>query len=138
MVDQVDAFIPDGGPRGLGFIEGSATVDPTAWFFQAHFLDDPVWPGSLGLESMLQLLKVVAVERWGAGPDAVFDSQGLGMEHGWTYRGQIAKTNRRVTTQAVITALDDERRLITADGLLRVDGKVIYQMSGFTLGLRSC
>ncbi|APW63092.1 beta-ketoacyl synthase N-terminal-like domain-containing protein [Paludisphaera borealis] len=137
MVEQVDAFVSQGGPNGLGFIEGSGAVDPGAWFFQAHFLGDPVWPGSLGLESLQQLLKVVAAERWDAGPDAVFDSPGLGVEHGWTYRGQIASTNRRVTTQAVITAVDDDRRLITADGLLRVDGKVIYQMSGFTLGLRS-
>ena len=42
-----------------------------------------------------------------------------------------------MTTQAVVTAVDDDRRLITADGMLRVDGKVIYQMNGFTLGLRS-
>ena len=137
MVDQVDAFVAEGGPQGLGFIEGSVEVDPGAWFFEAHFLDDPVWPGSLGLESLLQLLKVVADERWGTGPDDVFESPGLGVEHRWTYRGQIASTNRRVTTQAVVTAVDDDRRLITADGLLRVDGKVIYQMSDFTLGLRS-
>jgi hypothetical protein len=89
------------------------------------------------LESLQQLLKVVAAERWGAGPGAVFDSPGLGIEHEWTYRGQIVSSNRRVTTQATITAVDDERRLLTADGLLRVDGKVIYQMSGFSLGLRS-
>jgi 3-hydroxymyristoyl/3-hydroxydecanoyl-(acyl carrier protein) dehydratase len=137
MVEQVDAYIADGGPHGLGFIEGSGAVDPSAWFFEAHFLDDPVWPGSLGLESLQQLLKVVAAERWGAGPGAVFDSPGLGIEHEWTYRGQIVSSNRRVTTQATITAVDDERRLLTADGLLRVDGKVIYQMSGFSLGLRS-
>jgi 3-hydroxymyristoyl/3-hydroxydecanoyl-(acyl carrier protein) dehydratase len=137
MVERVDAYIADGGPNGLGFIEGSGEVDPSAWFFEAHFLDDPVWPGSLGLESLLQLLKVVAAERWGAGPGAVFDSPGLGIGHEWTYRGQIVTSNRRVTTQATITAVDDERRLLTADGLLRVDGKVIYQMSGFSLGLRS-
>ncbi len=60
MVDRIDAYVSDGGPHGLGFVAGSKRVDPSAWFFQAHFQGDPVWPGSLGLESFLQLLKVVA------------------------------------------------------------------------------
>ena len=68
MVEQIDAFVPEGGPHGLGVIEGSTPVNRDAWFFKAHFLDDPVWPGSLGLESVLQLLKVVAADRWGSRP----------------------------------------------------------------------
>jgi len=135
MVERVDALLTSGGPHGLGLIEGSGAVDPGAWFFEAHFLDDPVWPGSLGLESLLQLLKVFAEDRWGLGADAVFDSPALGVEHEWIYRGQIVSTNRRVTTQAVITAVDDAARRITADGWLQVDGKVIYQMNGFSLGI---
>ncbi|MFO0917270.1 MAG: beta-ketoacyl synthase N-terminal-like domain-containing protein [Planctomycetaceae bacterium] len=66
MVDRVTAFVPDGGPNGLGYLQGTIGVDPGAWFFQAHFYQDPVWPGSLGLESFLQLLKVYAVRRWGS------------------------------------------------------------------------
>ena len=65
MVDRIDALNLDGGPHGLGFIRGSTLVDPSAWFFAAHFMNDPVWPGSLGLESLLQLLKVMAASRWG-------------------------------------------------------------------------
>ena len=40
-------------------------------------MDDPVWPGSLGLESLLQLLKVIACDRWGCTEGAVFESPGL-------------------------------------------------------------
>ncbi len=65
MIDRIDAFIPDGGKHGLGLIVGKIAVDPAFWFFQAHFYQDPVWPGSLGLESFLQLLKFVAWKRWG-------------------------------------------------------------------------
>ena len=93
---QVDEMVPDGGPHGLGLIRGSSQVDPSAWFFAAHFMNDPVWPGSLGLESLLQLLKVMAVTRWGAGPGAVFESPVLGQSHRWTYRGQIVPTDHRV------------------------------------------
>ena len=36
---------------------------------------------------------------------------------------------------AWITALDDENRVLTAAGLLSVDGRPIYQMNDFTLQL---
>jgi 3-hydroxymyristoyl/3-hydroxydecanoyl-(acyl carrier protein) dehydratase len=137
MVDRIDAAIADGGPKGLGFVAGSTTVDPTAWFFRAHFHQDPVWPGSLGLESFLQLLKVVAAERWGGGPDSAltFASPGVGDRHRWVYRGQVLPTDRTVNVQAAITAVDDRRRRLTAGGSLGVDGRIIYQMDEFTLGL---
>ena len=67
MIEEVDALVLDGGRYGLGFVQGSTRVDANAWFFKAHFLGDPVWPGSLGLESLLQLLKVMVVAKCGAG-----------------------------------------------------------------------
>ncbi len=133
MIDRVEALVADGGPQGAGVVLGGTTVDPAAWFFAAHFLDDPVWPGSLGLESLLQLLKIVAVKRWGAGPSTVFESLALGQDHRWSYRGQIVPANRAVQVQAEIKLSDDRSRLLVADGYLRVDGKVIYQMNDFSL-----
>ncbi|MBV8232242.1 MAG: hypothetical protein JO329_19845, partial [Planctomycetaceae bacterium] len=135
MIDRVEAFVADGGPHRLGFVEGSKGVDPGAWFFKAHFYQDPVVPGSLGLESLLQLLKVVAAERWGVEPGSVFESIGLGDRHRWTYRGQVIPGDHRMVTQAVITGVDDRRRRVKADGLLSVDGLAIFQMNDVTLGL---
>src|SRR5207248_6283694 len=54
MIERVEVLLPRGGPHGLGFIAGSKRVDPAEWFFRAHFFQDPVCPGSLGLESLLQ------------------------------------------------------------------------------------
>jgi acyl transferase domain-containing protein/3-hydroxymyristoyl/3-hydroxydecanoyl-(acyl carrier protein) dehydratase len=135
MIDRVDDFIADGGPHGLGFIEGSQPVDPSSWYFKAHFFQDPVCPGSLGLESLLQLLKVVAAERWGVAPGSAFESPGEGDTHRWTYRGQVIPTSGRVATQAVVTAVDDRRRRLRAAGMLSVDGRPIFRMDDFTLGL---
>ncbi len=135
MIDRVAEFVPDGGPRGLGSIRGTMGVDPGSWFFAAHFHQDPVVPGSLGLESFGQLLKVVAADRWGAGPSSRFESPGVGDGHRWAYRGQILPTDRVVTTRAVVTEVDDARRRIKADGSLDVDGRVIYRMNDFTLRL---
>jgi acyl transferase domain-containing protein/3-hydroxymyristoyl/3-hydroxydecanoyl-(acyl carrier protein) dehydratase len=130
MIDRVELLVPDGGPHGLGLIQGETAVDSSAWFFKAHFYQDPVWPGSLGLESLLQMLRAFAVERW---PDARAFQAMSGSAHTWLYRGQVIPTNRGVQVQAVITGRDDARRWLTADGYLSVDGRVIYRMEGFTL-----
>jgi acyl transferase domain-containing protein/3-hydroxymyristoyl/3-hydroxydecanoyl-(acyl carrier protein) dehydratase len=136
MIDRIDLFIADGGPQGLGFIRGSKAVDPDEWFFQAHFYQDPVCPGSLGLESFLQLLKLAAVRRWGGDAQSVLETVAVGERHSWNYRGQVVPANQRVTVEAVLTAVDDQERLLRADGSLAVDGKVIYRMTDFTLRLR--
>jgi 3-hydroxymyristoyl/3-hydroxydecanoyl-(acyl carrier protein) dehydratase len=136
MIDCIDLFVADGGPQGLGFIRGSKVVDPDEWFFKAHFYQDPVCPGSLGLESFLQLLKVAAVKRWGGTADTVLETIAHGEQHRWNYRGQIIPSNDRVLVEAVVTSVDDEQKLLKADGFLSVDGKIIYQMKDFSLRFR--
>ena len=133
MIDRIEMFVGDGGPCGLGYICGSKNVDPDEWFFKAHFYEDPVTPGSLGLESFIQLLKFVAVERWGWRNGEVLSAVAPGHRHRWLYRGQIVPDNCQVAVSAWITAVDDQQRLLTADGYLAVDGKLIYQMNDFTV-----
>ena len=133
MIDRIELYVADGGPQGLGYLRGVKDVDPDEWFFKAHFFEDPVTPGSLGLESFVQLLKFAAVERWGWQPGSSFEAAALEKQHRWLYRGQIIPANRLVTVEAWITAVDDDRRLITGAGFLSVDGKTIYQMNDFTV-----
>jgi 3-hydroxymyristoyl/3-hydroxydecanoyl-(acyl carrier protein) dehydratase len=154
MLDAIDLYVPAGGPKGLGFVRGHKKVDPAEWFFKAHFYQDPVCPGSLGLESFLQLLKAAARQRWPASqgsqaskaqvvlrsPETAsqgsrFEAMALGQKHQWVYRGQIVPANKLVTVEACITAVDDAQRVLRADGFLKVDGLVIYKMTDFTLRL---
>lgn len=138
MIDRIDFLVPDGGPQGLGYVRGSKPVDPEAWFFKAHFYQDPVWPGSLGLESFLQLLKVIALERWGEGILRThrFEPIAVGVEHQWTYRGQILPTNERVECEAVVTRVEEQPSpMLLASGFLKVDGIYIYEMVDFGLRL---
>jgi 3-hydroxymyristoyl/3-hydroxydecanoyl-(acyl carrier protein) dehydratase/malonyl CoA-acyl carrier protein transacylase len=137
MISDIDFYAPDGGPHGLGYIEGSIVVRPDFWFFDAHFFEDPVWPGSLGLEAFLQLIKVVANERWRLAPTARFATMPTGARHKWVYRGQVVPTCERVTVKAVITSIDDSNHRIVADGFLCVDDRPIYQMIDFALEVRS-
>ena len=133
MVDRIDGFLRDGGRAGLGLIQGRIAVDPSFWFFEAHFFQDPVWPGSLGLESFLQLLKFVAWKRWGEPPASGWHTVAANRPHEWTYRGQVLPIDREVVVVLEVTAADDTNHRLTADGFLTVDGRVIYQMTGFTL-----
>jgi 3-hydroxymyristoyl/3-hydroxydecanoyl-(acyl carrier protein) dehydratase len=133
MIDRIEMFIPDGGPLGIGYLRGVKDVDPDEWFFKAHFYEDPVTPGSLGLESFLQLVKYAAVERWGWQEGNILEASALGMKHSWLYRGQVVPTNGLVTVEAWVTAVDDNTRIMTAAGFLSVDGKTIYQMNEFTV-----
>ena len=136
MLDKITAFIPDGGPKGLGFIRGINQVDPSRWFFKAHFYQDPVIPGSLGLESYMQLLKCVAIHRWGkelAGKACHYQPMAVGQKHTWSYRGQVIPKDKLVTVDACITRIDDATHTIVADGFLKVDGRIIYSMKDFAL-----
>ncbi|MEE2899539.1 MAG: beta-ketoacyl synthase N-terminal-like domain-containing protein [Gemmatimonadota bacterium] len=135
MVASIDLLLPDGGPHGLGFVRGSIPVDSSAWFFAAHFMDDPVWPGSLGCESFLQLLKAYGADRWNVGPDTAWLTNGLGSKYHWTYRGQVLPTDQRVDVEAVISEVDDEARRVIASGYLTVDGRTIYHLGDFSLAI---
>ena len=133
MIEWVEAFLPTGGAKGLGLVVGRIAVDPKFWFFDAHFYQDPVWPGSLGLESFLQLLKFVAWRRWGDPPAGGWQTVALNAPHTWVYRGQVVPKDSEVTVLLEVTAADDAARRLTANGFLTVDGRVIYQMTDFTL-----
>ena len=134
MIDAVDVYLPHGGPSGLGYIRGSKKVDPSEWFFKAHFYQDPVCPGSLGLESFLQLLKFIALDRFEL-PEAACRFAALtDAQHTWIYRGQIVPDNETVTVEACVTALEPPPvSSIRADGFLLVDGLPIYEMKDFGL-----
>ncbi|NDD30818.1 MAG: hypothetical protein EB084_21385 [Proteobacteria bacterium] len=131
--DEVEAYVADGGPHGLGFIRGGKTVDADEWFFKAHFYQDPVVPGSIGLEAFIQLLESVALERW---PHLAathrFVPTLLGQPHTWVYRGQVIPTNKRVTVEAVVTAVSETPHpTLVGNGFLHVDGLTIYEMRDF-------
>jgi 3-hydroxymyristoyl/3-hydroxydecanoyl-(acyl carrier protein) dehydratase len=133
MIDEV-LLVRDGGAKGLGFVRGTASVDPERWFFKAHFFEDPVWPGSLGLESFLQLLKVYLHDRH---PELARTHRFVTIlpaePHEWAYRGQIIPKNKKVTVEATIDEVRDGG--CVASGYLSVDGITIYEMKKFGLRL---
>ncbi|RPH50128.1 MAG: type I polyketide synthase [Desulfobacteraceae bacterium] len=135
MIDSVN-YIKNGGPSGLGYILGEKTVDPSEWFFDAHFYQDPVCPGSLGIESFLQTIRFIAMNRWKDLTKSHRFSMLTGLPHNWIYRGQIIRGNKKAVVETYITEIGNEPfPYIKADGYLKVDGIYIYKMNNFGLKL---
>ncbi|QTR03080.1 beta keto-acyl synthase, partial [Saccharothrix algeriensis] len=130
-LDRITGYWPAGGPAGLGRVRGEKRVDAGEWYFRAHFFQDPVQPGSLGLEAMVQLLRWYAVERGLTAGVARprFEPVALGRPLGWSYRGQVLPTDELVTVEAdVLEVARDERGvLVVARARLWVDGRCTYR-----------
>lgn len=136
MIDTIDCYLPDGGPHGLGYISGSKMVDPAAWFFKAHFYQDPVCPGSLGLESFLQLVKYMLLKRFEPLDETYRFEHVTGKAHQWTYRGQIVPSNTQIRVEAAVTEMQAAPYpTILIDGYLHVDNLTIYQVHDFGMML---
>ena len=128
MLDRITGYWPDGGAAGLGRIRAEKDVDAGEWFFKAHFFQDPVMPGSLGVEAMCQLLQWYLLER-GIGadlPGARFEPVALDEQVKWTYRGQVVPGDRLITVEMDI--LEVRGTTVFATAWLWVDGRRIYRV----------
>lgn len=138
MLDRITGYWPDGGGAGLGRLRSEKDVVPDEWFFRAHFFQDPVQPGSLGVEAMCQLLQYHLLERGAAAgiPHPRFEPVLPGHETTWTYRGQITPSTRliRVTMDITESGRDDRGPYALADATLWGDDTCIYRVRG--LGMR--
>ena len=130
MFDRITEINEDGGSNGKGFIRAELDIRPDLWFFDCHFIDDPVMPGCLGVDAMWQL--------------AGFYLPWLG-EHGRgralgvgevKFTGQVLPSARTVTYEIDIRrVLRGKLRLVIADGRTLVDGREIYTASNLRVGL---
>ncbi len=138
MIDRVTGIWPEGGAAGLGKYRAEKDVDPGEWFFKAHFFQDPVQPGSLGIEAMVQLLQFAMLDQgMDEGiEDARFESLGLGTPLTWKYRGQVRTHNDLVhcVVELTETGRDERGAYAIATASLWVDGMRIYEAKG--LGMR--
>ena len=137
MVDRISGLWPDGGEAGLGRIRGELDIHPGDWFFKAHFFQDPVQPGSLGVQALLQTLQVLMRERGDAADmeRPRFEAIATGKRIEWKYRGQVLPTNKQVMTEVEIISVErDEMGLVArAWGALWADGLRIYLLPEFAM-----
>jgi 3-hydroxymyristoyl/3-hydroxydecanoyl-(acyl carrier protein) dehydratase len=135
LLDEI-GIIEDGGEHGQGYIFARRRVDPEAWYFACHFFQDPVMPGSLGVEGMLQAMQAYALRR---GLTRQFDSPHFehlpGQTVSWRYRGQIVREVPEWSLEVQLSRVEvrpDEVVLVGDASLWRGDLR-IYEVRGLAL-----
>ena len=145
MIDRA-THIPDAGEAGLGILRGEKDVDVSEWFFKAHFFQDPVQPGSLGIEAMIQLLQFYMLDTGMADSldgsltdGAYFEPLKVDAPLTWKYRGQVTPKNALITSTMEITEVgtDEVGPYVIGKGSLWVDGLRIYEASNMGMRIAS-
>ncbi|MCV7056695.1 beta-ketoacyl synthase N-terminal-like domain-containing protein [Mycolicibacterium gilvum] len=137
VIDRVN-FWPSGGEGGLGRLVAEYDVRPEAWFFKAHFFQDPVQPGSLGLEAMQQAARA-AVKLAGLAADgSTFEPVAADQSFSWKFRGQVIPTNTRTRSEIEITSVtrEDDSVLVVFNGRFWVDELCIYETTQMGVRVR--
>ena len=125
MINRIDGF-----DQEQHWIRSQMDIAGNEWFFKAHFYQDPVQPGSLGIEAMLQTLHAwMLLKQY----DKRFDNPQIEavcskQESEWHYRGQVIPENERVTVDADIQEeVVGHDIVVHACVRLWVDGLKIYE-----------
>ena len=130
MFDRIVKITEDGGAHGKGYLEAELDINPDLWFFQCHFINDPVMPGCLGLDAMWQLVGFFL--GWSGAPGK---GRALGVGE-VKFTGQVTPKVKKL-----IYKIDLKRVIIRklvmgiGDGVLEADGKVIYEAKDLRVGL---
>ncbi|MCK9923612.1 beta-ketoacyl synthase [Frankia sp. AgPm24] len=139
LLDIVD--VVDGGGRyGEGYLHAVRPIDPHDWFFARHFNLDPVIPGSLGVESVVQAMQEWLLDSPHAadiGDTAAFILP-VGAAFSWKYRGQFLPTDGETRLEVHIKAVrrGPGRVRVTADASVWKPGLRIYEMTDIAVELR--
>ncbi|MGW3119883.1 beta-ketoacyl synthase N-terminal-like domain-containing protein [Streptomyces sp. NPDC001107] len=108
LVEWVD-LLPGGGEHGQGYVRGHRSIRPDEWYFSCHFHRDPVMPGSLGVEALLQGMQAYAVETGlTEGLRNPRFALATGIDTTWSYRGQILRTDPDMEFDVHIKAIRRE------------------------------
>ena len=131
-------IIEKGGKYQQGYIYARKDVKSTDWYFKCHFYQDPVMPGSLGIEAMLQAMQVYALNldlgKHFKSPRFI---QLIDHKIIWKYRGQIPPNHPEMYLEVHISKLDIQLNKITiiADASLWKPNMRIYEVKDLAICL---
>ena len=132
MFDKITNISSKGGSKNKGIIKAEMEIKPDLWFFDCHFIDDPVMPGCLGLDAMWQLLGFYLGwlgEKGRGRAISVGNVKFSGMILPQTKKLEYNINLKRVLTSKLVLGI--------ADGILLADGKPIYEASDLRVALFS-
>jgi 3-hydroxymyristoyl/3-hydroxydecanoyl-(acyl carrier protein) dehydratase len=136
FLDQV-MVIENGGQHGQGYIFASKRVNPDDWFFACHFYQDPVMPGSFGIEAVIQAMQAYALQCGLGDQFASPHFEPVPNQHSsWKYRGQIVPTSLHWSLEVHITRIErtPDQVVIVGDASLWREQVRIHEIK--QLGMR--
>lgn len=132
MFDRITRITENGGSNGKGEVEAELDIKPDLWFFKCHFMNDPVMPGCLGLDALWQMVGFFLGWMGGLGR-----GRALGV-------GEVKFTDMVLPTAKKVTYYVELKRVMMrklvlgiADGIVKVDGKVAFEVKDMKVGLFS-
>ena len=136
FIDTV-SIVEGGGKADVAYVYGERTIDATDWFFRYHFHQDPVMPGSLGVEAIIELMQTYALKN---DLGAQFSNPRFitpMTEVKWKYRGQITPLNKQMSLDVHITEIitDKGEVRLVGDANLSKDGLRIYEVKDIVLSI---
>jgi 3-hydroxyacyl-[acyl-carrier protein] dehydratase/trans-2-decenoyl-[acyl-carrier protein] isomerase len=130
MFDRITSISADGGENGKGHVVAEFDIRPDLWFFECHFIGDPVMPGCLGLDALWQLTGFNLGWR---------GMQGRGRALGVgevKFTGMVTPKVKLVEYVVTFTRVIDRKlKLGMADGVMKADGETIYTTTDMKVGL---
>jgi len=136
LLDSV-LIVPDSGSHQQGYIYAERAVDPSSWFYTAHFYQDPVMPGSLGVEAILQAMQTYALQLDLGSQFASPYFEAAQNFVTWKYRGEIYHDHLTMRLEIHITEIEKtpERVTIYGDASLWRNDLRIYQVKQIALNI---
>lgn len=130
MLDRIINISEAGGKHDRGHITAELDINPDMWFFQCHFIGDPVMPGCLGLDAMWQLVGFYLGWRGNPGRGRALGAGEI------KFSGQV-QPNCKLVTYEIDFKRVIERKLVMgiADGVMLADGEEIYHAKDLRVGL---
>ena len=130
MFDRITSIDDTSGEHGRGRVVAELEVRPDLWFFECHFIGDPVMPGCLGLDALWQLTGF-----WLGWKGLTGRGRALGVGE-VKFSGMVKPEHRLVRYVVDIRRVIDRKlKLGTADGRMEVDGEEVYLATDMRVGL---
>ena len=130
MFDRITKITESGGAYDKGQVIAELDIRPDLWFFDCHFINDPVMPGCLGLDAMWQLVGYFL--GW-SGATGKGRALGVGEVR---FTGQVTPKVKQVVYRIDLKRVIMRKLVLgIGDGVMEADGKVIYEAKDLRVGL---